>query len=129
MLAWQAMTSVPHLGYYHELGIADERSVPVQVSSHLSSINVAALNLSHLPAFFAIAWAWCWALRTRCTPKRAALLALLISIVFGVGNELSQLAVPYRLATPMDVASNVIGAALAVIFHSRLSAVLHDLVR
>ncbi len=124
MLCWQGATSIPHLGYYREHGIADEHSIPVQLSTQLSSIDFRALNLAHIPGFFVIAWAWCWALYPGRTPKRAALLALVITAVFGVANELSQLAVPYRIASPLDMLMNFTGAVLAVLLHGKLASAL-----
>ncbi len=124
MLCWQGVTSIPHIGYYHTHGIADEHSVPVQISTQLSSLNVTALNLAHIPGFFVMAWAWCWALYAGRKPKRAALLALVITAVFGVTNELSQLAVPFRIASPLDMLMNFTGAALAVLLHGKLASAL-----
>lgn len=124
MLSWQGATSIPDLGYYRELGTAGETSVQVQLSTHLSSLNYIALNLAHLPGFFVIAWAWCWALCAGREPKRAGRLALAISVAFSIGNELSQFAVPYRIASPLDVMLNLMGAALAVMLHGKLAAAL-----
>ena len=124
MVCWQAVTSTPPLGYYREMGTAGQESLPVQVSSHISSLNITALNLAHVPGFFALAWAWSWALCPRVGPRKAAWTALIITGVYGVANELSQFLVPLRMPSLLDMAFNLVGATLAVVLYGKLTTVL-----
>jgi VanZ family protein len=45
-----------------------------------------------------------------------------ISVLFGVANELSQIVVPYKSASPPDVIANFIGATLAVVLYGKLAS-------
>ena len=122
MVTWQLVSSIPALAYYHDHGIAADHSVSGQMSLRLNALGSVTQNVAHIPAFFLVAWAWCWALSSKRGPKRAALRAFMITGLFGVANELSQLVVPYRQASMMDVMANLTGASLAVLVHRALSA-------
>lgn len=117
MAVWQIVTGVPPLGHYREIGIAGEPTAVVQLSALLSSVDVTAQNLLHLPAFFVITWLWCWALRPGRSVQRTSAVALTIGVLFGLSNELSQFLVPYRYPSSLDTLLNVLGAGLAAVVY------------
>lgn len=117
MLAWEIVTGVPPLGYYREIGVSGEPTVAVQLSALLHPVDVTLKNLLHLPAFFVITWLWCWALRPGWSVRRTVVLAVAISVSFGIVNELSQFLVPYRFPSLVDTLLNVVGAGLAAVVY------------
>lgn len=121
MVCWQAVTTSPPLAYYREIGTAGQDSLQVQLSTQISSLNVTALNLAHLPGFFVLAWAWCWALCPRTGPRKAARTAFVVTGVFGIANELSQFLVPFRIPSFLDMALNLAGVTLAVMLYGKLT--------
>ncbi len=73
------------------------------------------LNGLHLPAFVCLALAWCWSLASwRPQATRRLKVAALICFPFAVLNELSQVAVPQRLASVADGAANTVGVAIGL---------------
>ncbi len=121
MVCWQAVTSTPSLGYYRETGTASQETLPVQFSTHMSSVNVTALNLAHIPGFFVLAWAWSWAFCPTNGPRNATRRALVVTGVYAVANELSQFLVPYRMPSFMDMGLNLVGVMLAVTLYGKLA--------
>ena len=85
-------------------------------------------NALHVPAYAALAWAWCWALGAWLRVLSARVIsACAIASAYGVLDEWHQSFVPGRYASLTDVALNVVGAALgiwlAVWIGSRASAI------
>ena len=78
-------------------------------------ISPTVQNALHIPAFAALAGAWCWALGAWL---RVALMqatsAFAIASAFGVFDEWHQSFVPGRYASLIDVILNVAGAVLGI---------------
>jgi hypothetical protein len=72
-------------------------------------------NALHVPAYAALAWAWCWALVAWLrVPSARAISACAIASVYGVFDELHQSFVPGRYASLMDVTLDFAGAVLGI---------------
>jgi len=78
-------------------------------------ISPTVQNALHIPAYAALAGAWCWALGAwlRVALMRAAS-AFAIASAFGVFDEWHQSFVPGRYASLIDVIFNVAGAVLGI---------------
>ncbi|HEX9736570.1 MAG TPA: VanZ family protein [Thermoanaerobaculia bacterium] len=87
-------------------------ALEISASKVLFSPGEAAANLLHAPVFVALAWLWCWALGPWTRSRRSLLaVAAAVCLAFGVVNELSQLYVPTRTASLLDVLADAIGVA------------------
>jgi hypothetical protein len=72
-------------------------------------------NALHVPAYAALAWAWCWALGAWLrVPVARAIGACAIASVYGVFDEWHQSFVPGRDASLTDVTFDVAGAVLGI---------------
>lgn len=70
-------------------------------------------SLLHLPAYFVLTALWWRTLRTQKWTVGAALTgAVLVSVVYGVLDEVHQYFVPGRFLSLTDVAMNLVGAVL-----------------
>lgn len=72
---------------------------------------VLARKLAHLGGYLLLTAAWLWALAGRS--RHALPLAIAISFLYAVSDELHQTAVDGRTGTPRDVAIDALGIALA----------------
>jgi len=72
-------------------------------------------NALHVPAYAALAWAWCWALGPWLrAPSARAIGACAIASIYGAFDEWHQSFVPGRYASLTDVALDVAGAVLGI---------------
>ena len=72
-------------------------------------------NALHVPAYAALAWAWCWALGAWLrVPAAVAIVACAIASAYGVFDEWHQSFVPGRFASLTDVTLDIAGAVLGV---------------
>ena len=72
-------------------------------------------NALHVPAYAALAWAWCWALGAWLrVPVAAATVACVIASAYGVFDEWHQSFVPGRYASLTDVTLDIAGAVLGI---------------
>jgi len=72
-------------------------------------------NVLHVPAYAALAWAWCWALGAWLhAPVARAISALVITAAYGVFDEWHQSFVPGRYASLTDVILDIAGAVLGI---------------
>jgi hypothetical protein len=72
-------------------------------------------NALHVPAYAALAWAWCWALGARPrVPVARAIGACAIASAYGVFDEWHQSFVPGRYASLTDVTLDIAGAVLGI---------------
>jgi len=75
----------------------------------------SAQNALHVPAYAALAWAWCWALGAWMHVLAArAIGACVIASAYGIFDEWHQSFVPGRYASLTDVALDVAGAVLGI---------------
>jgi hypothetical protein len=80
-------------------------------------------NALHVPAYAALAWAWCWALVAWLRTQSArAISACAIASVYGVFDELHQSFVPGRYASLTDVTLDVAGAVIGIWLVARLGS-------
>ena len=72
-------------------------------------------NALHVPAYAALAWAWCWALGAWLrAPLAGVIVAGVIASAYGVFDEWHQSFVPGRYASLTDVTLDVAGAVLGI---------------
>ena len=77
-------------------------------------------NLLHIPLFSGLAWLWCRTLEGRkWSGAKVAWLAFLLSLFYGMADELHQSFVPGRTANMADMLLNGVGAILGVIVYLR----------
>jgi VanZ family protein len=74
----------------------------------LGALQTAAAKLAHLVVYAALWLAFAWALRFR-----RPLLAFVLTVAYGAVDELHQAQVDGRHGTPVDVAIDAAGAAIA----------------
>ena len=99
--------------------ITGTSSIPMDGSAEhltfLTSLKPGIQNLLHIPVFALLAFLW---LRAFCSINQSFLLccisAGLVTIVFGVLDELHQLYVPGRYAGLLDIILNSIGAVMGI---------------
>jgi hypothetical protein len=110
MVAIQVVSGLPHP--FHVTAEDGFSALEISASKVLFSPGEAVANLLHAPVFAALALLWCWALGP-WTRSRRSLLAVTaaVCLAFGVVNELSQVYVPTRTASLLDLLADAIGAA------------------
>ena len=99
--------------------ITGASSIPMDGSAarftFLTSLKPGIQNLLHIPIFGFLAYLW---LRAFFTIYRSifmcAILALIITVVFGAIDEIHQLYVPGRYAGLLDIILNAVGAVMGV---------------
>ncbi|NNF67838.1 MAG: VanZ family protein [Gammaproteobacteria bacterium] len=76
----------------------------------------AVNNMLHVPVYGVLAWLWFRSLAAYGKSHQAALwYAVVISGIYGVLNEVVQIAVPGRYASLTDILLNLAGVAICVI--------------
>ena len=74
-------------------------------------------NLLHVPVYSGLALTWIWALSPRSLNRHSLLtIALLLTLLWGVLDEMHQATVPGRYASLTDLLLNLTGALLAVAY-------------
>ena len=71
-------------------------------------------NLAHIPAYGLLAFLWRWSLDAYVQARTAIVLALVLTISFGIFQEFYQSMIPGRYASLSDVLSDTLGAALGI---------------
>lgn len=79
-------------------------------------------NILHIPLFGGLAWSWYWALQPwqGWSPRRRLVAAFLLTAIFAAFDEWYQSFVPDRTASLLDLALDLVGAALGSLLASRL---------
>ena len=77
-------------------------------------------NLIHIPAYGLLAFLWRWCLDAYVQARTAVVLALFLTIGFGIFQEWYQITVPGRYASISDIVFDAIGAVLGVWLFKRL---------
>ena len=77
-------------------------------------------NLAHIPAYALLAFLWRWSLDAYTRARTAVILALVLTIGFGIFQEFYQSLIPGRYASLSDIFSDALGAALGLWMFSRM---------
>jgi VanZ family protein len=101
------------------LSITAVSTIPMDGSathfSFLMNLQPDIQNLLHIPVFGLLSYLWLLAF---CKCSRPFIVcwtsALLITVIFGVFDEIHQMAVPGRYAGMLDILLNTIGAGLGI---------------
>jgi VanZ family protein len=88
-------------------------SAQPSLDSGLGWIDTLGRKLIHFGEYALLCFLWWRLLRTRMPDRRAALVALLVSSLYAVTDELHQSYVDGRYGTPVDWAIDTAGAAAA----------------
>ena len=88
-------------------------AMPADQKDH-GTLYVLSRKLAHFCEYALLAALWWRALRTKVTDGRALLLALAISVLYAVTDELHQTLVSGRSGRPLDVGIDTVGALTAV---------------
>ncbi len=115
MLGIFALSSVPGV-------IPDDAPAPYQI---FNWVPPAIQNLLHIPVYAGLAFLWRWYLAVPLRPLVAVLMALLITISYGIFDEWYQSFVPGRYSSFTDVVFNSIGAGLGVLAYAWLRHTLY----
>jgi VanZ family protein len=80
-------------------------------------VNPAWQNLLHVPLYAGLAASWLWALAVyRLNHFRRLALVFILTSIWAVLDELHQMSVPGRYGSLTDIALNLLGATMAVIY-------------
>ena len=71
-------------------------------------------NLAHIPAYALLAFLWRWSLDAYTRARTAVIMALVLTIGFGIFQEFYQSLIPGRYASLSDVLSDALGAVLGI---------------
>ena len=85
------------------------------LSSGLGVIDLVARKLVHVGEFGLLCFLWWRALGRRLPEGRALAVALLVTVAYAASDEYHQTFVEGRKGTPVDVAIDAAGAALAAV--------------
>ncbi len=117
----QAVSGVPHPDVYVTEPAAAALGAPLSQmfgmsESSFESLTRKVLNGLHLPVFAVLTWLWCWALGPWSGNRRIRLgAAVAICVGFAILNEVSQLAVPHRIAAVHDAVVNIAGVGIGLL--------------
>jgi hypothetical protein len=94
-------------------------SAQPNLNSGLGAIDTIGRKLAHFGEYALLAILWWRALRTRTTPRRAALGAFLIASLYAASDEYHQSFVEGRSGNPLDWAIDSSGAAVGLLLRDR----------
>jgi VanZ family protein len=103
------------------MGIIFFLSAQPSLDSGLGVLDLIGRKITHFLAYALLCYLWWRPLRTRLEGGRAIALALVLSSLYAVSDELHQTQVEGRHGTPVDWAIDTAGAA-ATALHLRLAA-------
>ncbi|MBN37574.1 MAG: hypothetical protein CMI29_03835 [Opitutae bacterium] len=119
MLILQVLTGLPKPESLRDF---DSHELIVRLSEQLFDYPFWLQDLSHLPLFCGLAWLWSWFLGPPCSLSSALTnKALLLSLGYGIFNELIQAFIPQRFPSMGDLVMNSLGVTVGVYLHSFLS--------
>ena len=95
------------------MGLIFVFSAQPSLDSGLGWVDSVGRKLVHFGEYALLCLLWWRLLRTRLPPRRAALLAFVVSILYAASDELHQSFVDGRHGTPVDWAIDTAGAAAA----------------
>ena len=113
-LAIQLASGVPHPQYFADS--EDGSDLEAAVSEILFAPGDDVVSVLHVPVFAVLTWLWCWAATAWTASRRRALVVgTVISAVFGLLNELSQIWAPMRWASAGDAMLNLSGVVVGLV--------------
>ncbi len=89
-------------------------SAQPDLSSGLGTLDVVLRKLVHMAEYGLLLFLWWRALREYVPPRAAVALAFLVTIAYSISDEWHQSFVEGRHGTPVDVAIDAVGIAVAV---------------
>jgi VanZ family protein len=92
-------------------------SAQSDLNSHLGLIDFIGRKLVHMASFGTLAYLWFWALRG--SVRRPMLTAAAIAVLYACSDEWHQSFVEGRHGTPVDVAIDSVGIAIAAYLANR----------
>lgn len=90
-------------------------SAQPDLNSGLGTIDLVGRKIVHMSEYALLCLLWWRALRTVAAPTRALAFAFLLTVGYAVSDEVHQLSVHGRHGSPVDVAIDATGAAIAAI--------------
>ena len=84
------------------------------LSSGLGALDVVLRKLVHMAEYGLLLFLWWRALREYVPPRAAVALAFVVTIAYSISDEWHQSFVEGRHGTPVDVAIDAVGMAVAV---------------
>jgi VanZ family protein len=94
-------------------------SAQPDLNSGLGTIDLIGRKIIHMSEYALLCLLWWRALRTVTPPRRALAFAFLLAVAYAVSDEIHQLSVQGRHGSPVDVAIDATGAAIAVLLIRR----------
>ena len=94
-------------------------SAQPDLNSGLGTIDLIGRKVIHMSEYGLLCVLWWRALRTLTVPPRALGFAFLLTVAYAVTDEVHQLSVHGRHGSPVDVAIDATGAAIAVLLIRR----------
>ncbi len=91
------------------------------LTTGLGALDLIARKIAHAFEFGLLFALWDRALRTALDPRRALPIAVAIALVYAGLDEWHQTFVSGRVGSPLDVAIDAIGIAVAVLLTNRLT--------
>jgi VanZ family protein len=97
--------------------IPGDLSIDDPIGKVFQWVTPAWQNLLHVPLYAGMAASWLWAL-TSCRLGRLSWLgsAFTLTLIWGILDEVHQMSVPGRFGSLTDIALNLLGAALTVLY-------------
>lgn len=91
------------------------------LTTGLGTLDLIARKIAHAVEFGLLFGLWDRALRTALDPRRALVIAVAIALVYAGLDEWHQTFVSGRVGSPLDVAIDAIGIAIAVLLVTRFT--------
>jgi len=100
-------------------------SIPMDGESErlkfLMELTPTVQNLLHIPLFGLLAYLWLNALtKNRCPAKKKLIIAIIITLSYGLLDEFHQSFIPGRYASLSDIILNIIGIITGVVIYFQL---------
>lgn len=114
---WHAVSPLLAMAILYWLSSIPGKQVPGEpyVYQLLLWLPPAVENFLHIPAYFALGWAWRWSLEAWLPQEPfATIIAFFLSSGYGVLDEWHQSFVPDRDASLSDLLRDVVGVLLAL---------------
>ena len=106
------------------MGLMFYLSAQPDLGTGLGTIDTVLRKIAHLAEYGLL-----WLLWHRALGWRAPLAAAVITVLYGISDELHQTTVETREGSPVDVLIDAAGVALAWFLHDRYGERLHDRLR
>ena len=87
-------------------------------NSFIAHINPTIQNFLHLPEYGILSYLWLITLKNKFTYKISIILALIITVIYGIFDEFHQLFVPGRYTSLIDIILNTLGAIIGTTIYN-----------